>query len=267
MDQRPIIEHYAGGVEFERLLEGSSRIEFERTKELLLRHLPDPPASILDVGGGPGRYAIWLAQLGYDVHLVDLSPLHVEQARAAAAALDRPFRVSLGDARALQARESSHDVVLLLGPLYHLTERVDRLAALGEAVRVVHPGGVVAAAAVSRFASLLDGLRERALGNPVFDAIVERDLADGQHRNPSDRPEWFTTAFFHLPHELRSEILDAGLHLDSMVGVEGPGWLLYERFDDVDDRERILRVARAVEHEPSLLGVSSHLLAFARRPA
>src|SRR5207247_3857740 len=69
--------YYEGGVELDRLGQGYSRIEFARTKELLDRHLPPAPATVLDVGGGPGVYAEWLAERGYRVHLVDGSPLPV----------------------------------------------------------------------------------------------------------------------------------------------------------------------------------------------
>jgi hypothetical protein len=61
---------------------------------------------------------------------------------------------------------------------------------------VLRPGGIVVAAAISRFASLLDGLISGWLGDPEFDAIVERDLAEGQHRNPTNRPEWFKPPSF-----------------------------------------------------------------------
>jgi SAM-dependent methyltransferase len=264
MDEGAIHEHYATGYERERLARGSSRIEFARTKELLRRFLPSAPATVLDVGGGPGAYAAWLADEGYQVHLVDALPLHVEQAAAAARGRDPSFTVALGDARSLAEADSSWDAVLMLGPLYHLIERDERVRALAEAKRVLHPGGVVTAAAISRFASLLDGLESGWLGDPAFDAIVERDLAEGKHENPTDRPEWFTTAFFHDPDVLRAEVDDAGLELEALLGIEGPGWLLWELWDEPQGRENIMRVARAVEQEPSLIGVSAHLLVVGR---
>jgi len=106
------------------------------------------------VGGGPGVYACWLSAQGYEVHLVDASPLHVEQARAASERLpNNPLAsVRLGDARQLDVADAAVDAVLLLGPLYHLTERADRLTALRESARVLRPGGHVFVAAVSRFA-------------------------------------------------------------------------------------------------------------------
>ncbi len=265
MDDGTIREHYRTGYERERLTEGSSRIEFARTKELLRRILPAAPATILDVGGGPGVYAAWLADEGHQVHLVDALPLHVEQAAATARGREASFTVALGDARSLAQGDSSCDAVLMLGPLYHLTERDERVRALAEARRVLRPGGMVAAAAISRFASLLDGLVSGWLGDPEFDAIVERDLAEGQHRNPTNRPEWFTTAFFHHPDELRAEVEDAGLQYEALFGIEGPGWLLCEQWDEPKGPQNILRVARAVEQEQSLIGASAHLLVLARK--
>jgi SAM-dependent methyltransferase len=227
-------EHYGTGYEKDRLSSGTSSIEFARTKELLQRFLPPAPASVLDVGGGPGVYASWLADLGYRVHLIDVVPLHVDQATEASGGR---FTTALGDARDLPQADLSWDTVLLLGPIYHLTDRNDRIRALKEANRVLKPGGLLAAAAISRFVSLLDGLVSGWLGDPSFDAIVERDLEEGQHRNPTDREEWFTTAYFHHPDELATEVTDAGLRFEALFGIEGPGWLLQDEVEEPDVRE------------------------------
>ena len=260
-----ILSHYGEGVEQPRLLGGTSRLELARTQLILQRFLPRPPARILDVGGGPGAYAWWLTDQGYTVHLVDAVPLHVEQARAAA----NGYTVELGDARSLHEPDASADAVLLLGPLYHLTERANRLRALAEAGRVLRPRGHLFVAAISRFASLLDGLREYRLDDPAFVQIVERDLREGQHRNPENRPEWFTTAYFHHPDELVREVRDAGLILADVLAVEGPGWLVPEfdaRWRDDGRRQELLEAIARIEREPSMLGVSAHLLAVARHP-
>lgn len=261
--------YYDRGDERDRLLGDGGTLELVRTRELLERSLPSPPASLLDVGGGPGTYATWLARDGYRVRLVDPVPLHVEQATAAAAAQpDHPFAAVRGDARRLDEADATYDAVLLLGPLYHLTERAERLLALREARRVLRPGGAVLAVGISRFASLLDGLRRRLLGNPVADGIVAQDLRDGQHRNPSleRHPGWFTTAFFHHPDELAAEVTEAGFALEALLGIEGPGGYVGD-WGDPRQREAILEAARAVEREPSLLGVSAHLLAVGRKVA
>jgi SAM-dependent methyltransferase len=254
--------------EGERLRHGSGRLELARTQEIIRGRLPAGRLRILDVGGGTGVHAAWLADDGHEVHLVDPVDTHVDEARRLAGP-GRRITAESGDARRLRAEPDSVDVVLMLGPLYHLTERDDRVLALREARRVVRPGGIVFAAGISRFASLLDGLSRGFLFDPAFRPIVQQDLQDGQHRNPERRPHWFTTAYFHHPDELRAEAADAGLVDVEVLGVEGvAGWLgdLFDRWDDADVREAILFAARTVESEPSLIGASAHLILAARRP-
>jgi SAM-dependent methyltransferase len=159
--------------------------------------------------------------------------------------------------------------VLLLGPLYHLTQREDRWQALREARRVLRPGGLLFAAAISRFAPLFDGLARGFVDDPLFEPILERDLREGQHRNPTSNPQYFTTAFFHRPEELQAEIARAGFSAAELFTVEGPAWLAKDfepRWRDPVRRQRLLQLIRAVEREPLLLGTTSHLLAVARKP-
>jgi SAM-dependent methyltransferase len=215
-------------------------------------------------------YALPLATEGYSVHLIDPVPLHVDQAREASALQrDAPLTSAVvGDARRLRYDDDSVEAVLMLGPLYHLTTKEDRLQALREAYRVVRPGGVVAAATISRFASTYDGLLRGFLEDPGFEEIVERDVREGQHRNPSGRPEWFTTAYLHLPEELRDEVIEAGFVVKTLVGIEGPGWVLPDLdswLEDPPRRSRLLDAIRRVETEPSLLGASAHILVVGRR--
>jgi ubiquinone/menaquinone biosynthesis C-methylase UbiE/predicted enzyme related to lactoylglutathione lyase len=266
-----VMAYYARGLERDRLDHGTGALELARTKTLLERFLPAPPASVADVGGGPGRYAIWLAERGYRVHLVDPVPLHIDQARNAAAG--RPvaelLRADVGDARTLPMSDGSVDAVLLLGPLYHLTERADRVQALAEARRVCRPGGAIIAAAISRFASTLDGLRGGYLDDPVFAHIAAGDRRDGRHQNPTADPAYFTTAYFHRPEELAAELVAAGLAHEATLAVEGPAWLLPDlemRLADERRRGVLLAALAALEEEPMLLGVSAHLLAVAMRP-
>jgi len=267
----PAIEsHYGTGYERSRLFpDGRPSLEYVRSIELLGRLLPPPPARLLDVGGGPGAYAAALARRGYRVHLVDPVPLHVQQARQAAGGeAGAGFTAGLGDARELPQPDESQDAVVLFGPLYHLTEAAERRRALAEAWRVLRPGGRLMAMAVCRFASLLDGLYRGWLGDPAFRPIVDQDLVDGQHRNPDPvgRPEFFTTAYFHTPEGLAGEIEQAGFTGPAIYGVEGPGQLLRQEWADPQWREHILFVARSVETQPSLIGVSGHLIAAAAKP-
>ena len=167
--ERDILWYYEHYDEQGRLGRGSGALEFARMRELIGRFLAPPPGVVLDVGGGPGRYACWLAAKGYHVHLVDPVPKLVEQARAASAAQpDWPLAsAAVGDARSLPHAPGSADAVLLMGPLYHLQAREQRLAALREAHRVLKPGGILVAKAINRLASLLDGICRGFIDDPV----------------------------------------------------------------------------------------------------
>lgn len=264
---RDVIRYYENlENESDRLDRGTARLEGERTREILREHLPAPPARILDVGGGPGAYAFWLAEQSYEVHLLDIVPLHIEQAKERdKGGILKSAAVS--DARTLDFETDSVDAVLLLGPLYHLPERPDRIAALEESLRVLKPGGVLFCAAISQFASLLDGLKKGYLFNPEFSKIVLKDLNEGRHENPEMDPRYFTTARFHRPEELEEEITEAGFDLMKTVGLEGPAWLL-GNFDDLwadaSKRAEMLTFLKLIETESSLLGVSAHILSVAK---
>ncbi|HEY5617062.1 MAG TPA: class I SAM-dependent methyltransferase [Vicinamibacterales bacterium] len=264
-----ILDYYGAGKEEERLRASLGRLEQIRTWEIIERHLPPPPSRVLDVGGGTGVYALPLARRGYHVHLIDPVLLHVERARELSRLSDVPLvSAEIGDARKLDVPDATFDVVLLFGPLYHLPDRRDRINALAEARRVLVPGGLLLSAHISRFASACDGIREGALQNATFAAIVDRDLTDGIHQNPTKRLEWFTTAYLDRPEEIRPEIEEAGLLFDNLIAVEGPGWMNQDLDTWLDDdvaRERLLFVLRRLETEPSLIGVSAHLLSVAHR--
>ena len=265
-----VLDHYDRYDEAGRLFGALGVLELARTKEILLRHLSPAPAVILDVGGGPGVYSLWLASKGYEVHLVEVVPKHVEQARLASEAQrDHPIAsIRLGDARELPQDNGVADALLLLGPLYHLTGRIERRLALNEANRVLRPGGLLVAAAISRFASLMVALADGRIDDADFFQIVDRDLHEGQHRNTTGNLDYFTTAFFHRPDELREEVSEAGFESIEVLPVEGPAWMapdFEQRWADPRRREQLLALVRRTEDESSLLGMSHHLLATGRR--
>jgi ubiquinone/menaquinone biosynthesis C-methylase UbiE len=262
--------YYDSAPEESRLEIGAFRLEEVRSRELILRHLPAPPAVVLDIGGAAGAYAFWLAERGFAVRLIDAVPRLIEVARQRnESAAHKLAACSVGDARALPEPDDSADVVLMLGPLYHLVQERDRQTALSEAIRVLRPGGVLIAAGISRSASALDGLSRELLGDHEFMRIVERDLLDGHHQNPTNRLDYFTTAYFHRPEDLRREVTDAGFDVEGLYGIEGPGWILpdlEERWNDPERREMVLRVARALESKTSVVGSSAHLMVVGRKP-
>ena len=270
IDQSKVISYYEDYDEQSRLTKGSGLLEFFRMQEIIGRFGSPPPRVVLDVGGGPGTYSRWLASLGYEAHLIDPVSKHLEQAREASASQpDHPLAsVSEGDARSLSWHDESVDLVLLMGPLYHLLAREDRLAALSEARRVLRNGGILIATGVNRYASLMDGLMDGYIDDPDFMTILYRDLSDGRHLPNSHAQEYFTTAFFHRPEELEEEIAEAGFSIRGMFSVQGPGEYatdLDDRMADPRRREQLLDLIRMVEQERTLMGMASHLVVAAEK--
>ena len=263
-----VLQHYAEVDEGARIVSGLRQLELVRTQQLIRRHLPEKPLDIADIGGATGVHASWLAEDGHRVHLVDPAPGHVAAARALTPSAGS-IEATLGVAAELPFAGASMDAVLLLGPLYHLTEAADRVAALRESLRVARPGAPLFVAAISRYASLFDGLGRKLLFEPGFRSIVEGDLRDGRHLNPTNHPHWFTTAYLHHPDELRAEAEQAGIDIVAVFGVEGIADYLPSLDDDWDvpeRREAIIWAAEQIETEPTLAGLSSHLLLVGHKP-
>jgi SAM-dependent methyltransferase len=254
--------YYARGEERERLSAGVGRLEFLRTVEVIERTLPPAPAVVADIGGGPGRYTDWLLDLGHTVIHRDVVVDHVEQVLSRHRSLD----ARVGDARSLDVPDESVDAVLLLGPLYHLPDTAGRVQALREARRIVRDGGFVYAAAISRWAARLDGILVQRL-HETHAGLLE--IVDQAERTGWLRPahEAAFTCATHMPADLKSELVEAGLRVESLVSVEGIAFALAdldERMNDPDQRALVLDTLRAVESVPDLLGVGPHLLATAR---
>jgi len=270
MIDEKIERYYSLGQEQQRLC-GRGEVERLRTQSILERRLPAAPAVICDIGGGAGIHSFWLAANGHSVHLTDPIPLHIDQARSYSVQSGIPLAsVAVGDARQLDFVAEFADAVLLLGPLYHLVHRSERLAALSEAHRVLKRGGVLFAAAISRFASFIDGLSSGYFGDPEFRSIVRADLKSGEHRNPTDRPDYFTTGYFHRPEELADEIQVSGFSSVNLLSVEGPAWgaaHFREAAAKPDQRHDLLEFLLEIEMEPSIVGASNHVMAVGRKVA
>jgi len=253
--------------EWERL--GRHRTEFAVSLRAMKAHLPPPPATILDCGGGPGRYAITLAQLGYSVTLFDLSPelLAVAKDKSTEAGVTMAG-IEQGTATDLSRfADRQFDVVLLMGPLYHLLDEPDRQRALTEATRVVKPGGLVFAAFISRYAAHLDGVRrypEEAIDHPeIYDSIEETGLLP-----PREDGQTAFVAYFAHPNEVAPLCKSAGLDILTVLGVEGVAGAREESINTLtgDAWERWVDINYRIAHDPSIHGGVEHLLAVCRRP-
>lgn len=263
MPEDALQAYYARGEERDRLATGVGRLEFLRTTEVIRRTLSTARMVVADIGGGPGRYTDWLCDLGHEVIHRDLIADHVDQVRARHPELDS----QIGDARRLDLGDESVDVVLLLGPIYHLRDRADRIGALREARRIVRSGGIVHVAVISRWAARLDGILVQRF-HERYPQLLDI-VAEGEHTGwmAPTHDGGFSCAT-HTPTELRSELHEAGLSIDALVTVEGVAFALGDlstRLDDPTDRALVLDTLRSVEAVPELLGVGPHMLATGRR--
>lgn len=240
--------------------------EFAMTKALLEPHLP-AAGRVLDIGGGPGRYAGWLAEQGYRVTLADAVPELLDIARERVAGIDEIVRA---DARDLSRwADDSFDVVLCLGPMYHLTAATDRRRAIAEVVRVLRPGGLAAFAFITWYSHV-----RRVVSRPEereeFDdpEFLRRLAEDGVFQRA--QPGTFG-GYAVRPTEIEAEFDGSGLDPIAVATVQSFGGELAPRFAELREShpaayDEIFRLM--VEHatDPSLRGGSTHLLYLARRP-
>lgn len=269
MINREIEDHYKSGIELDRLFVGVGQLERVRTQEIVLRHIQKTPSKIIDVGGGTGFYSFWLNDLGHEVHLIDPVQLHIQEAKNISRKSKRNLAsISVGEARYLEFEDGYFDIVLFLGPLYHLTKREERMRALAEAYRVLSKEGLIFCIAISRYASMLDGFFRNLIKDTRFIKIMNRDLKDGQHRNTTEILDYWTTAYLHHPAELKEEIIEAGFHFRTLIGIDGFGWLLSdfnEKWQNQEYRELLLEKLRTVESDASLVGMSAHIMGIASK--
>ena len=257
-----ILEFYNNGAEKNRI--SGMSLERIRTQELILRHIPEAPCEILDIGGGAGIYSFWLHDLENDVHFIDPVPLHVEQAKNTAIETNRNLKsIKLGDARALEFEDNMFDVVLLLGPLYHLTDKQERIQSLLEAKRVLKRDGIVFCAGISRFTSLIEGFYDDSVADKDFVQIVEQDIACGHHCNVTNNKNYFTTSYFHHIDELSKEVSEAGFDLIGIYSVESFGRYIPDvetKMMNQEYKDLLLKFIRMLESEPSVLSMGCHIM-------
>ncbi len=271
-----IYEFYNNGAEIGRLERGLGKVEFHRTKEILSRYI-DKGMVIYDIGGGIGMYAAWLAKKGNEVHLIELAESAVEYAKASIMQ-DCRFVAETGNALQVNRSDESADVVLLMGPLYHLRDREERLQALREAFRLLKRGGLMVAAGISKFSSMTWALSVYGekknenlvefLDDPVFFNMIKSEMTTGDHIRPKEYPKFIAEAYFTTSEEMKSEITESGFEVEKAIAVEGCIWFtphLQEKWEDKASRERLLDLVRMTETEPEMMGMSPHFLVVARK--
>ena len=241
-------------------------LEFFRCKEIISRYLSQSKMKIADIGGATGVFSYWLAGMNHDVHLLDYTPSHIEQAKEHGKRNNITLASYVcGDARQVPYHDNQFDLVLEMGPLYHLQNRDDRIRCLLEAKRILKDGAVVICEVISRYANIFEGFQWNLIDDERFLDILDENLATGKHT--PDGTSYFTTAYFHTQNEIISELEDAGFVDISIIPVEGFGSILNakEYFQNERKKELLLKYIRETENIPELLGVSNHLIAIGKK--
>lgn len=273
---KDVLAGYNAGIERNRLRTDLGLIEFERTKELMIETLPKPPAVIYDIGGGYGEYSWWLASLGYEVHLFDISKTNIEISEELGShypGVKLAAREVL-DARSIARSDSSADAILLMGPFYHIVEKFEWLLAIKECFRLLKKNGVLFTAAITPYATLLwattvFGTQNRLLEEDAFMDMVAGELSDGEHIKPADSSyQGIGRSHFHSADELKSELSDGGFHSHAVHGVVGGAWLapnIDELWKNPDSRNALMRAVRMLDMRDDIIGLSTHILAISQK--
>ena len=275
-----VLAGYNAGIERDRLRTGIGLIEFERTKEILLEKLPKPPAVIYDIGGAYGEYSWWLASLGYEVHLFDLSKTNI--AMSAELATDYPgvklASATVCDARSIPWPDKSADAVLLMGPLYSITEYEERILAIRESRRLLKDDGILFSAALTPYSVLvprialyhIDGTaKRRELDDPAVISMIERALEDGCYCNPEKKiASGLGSSHLHTAKALREELSEGGFDTATVHGIMGGAWLapnLDELLANEETKAVLMKTVRILDTHEEIIGLSGHLLAVSRK--
>jgi len=258
MEAEPFYDEFAPK-EWERL--ERHRTEFAVSLRAISEFLPRPPCSVLDVGGGPGRYSIELARQGYSVTLLDISGENLRLARQKA----NEAQVSLADVIHTNAVDlsklgsASYDAVLLMGPLYHLFSHGERVQAIQEAMRVLKPRGKLFAAFITRFAPfryVANGEPDWLVGNQEYALQL---LETGVHDQP---PTTFTKAYYVHPREVVPLMENQGLRTLCLVGCEGVVAGHEGKVNELmgEAWQAWVELNYKLGQDPSLHGAADHLL-------
>lgn len=259
--------YYEATVEQEWARLERHKMEFATTWRAMQESIPAGSA-ILDVGGGPGRYSIFLSRAGHQVTLLDLSPGNVAFARAKAAELGAELCGYVeGDALDLSRfEEASFDVVLLMGPLYHLVRESDRERALRESLRVLSPGGLLIAGFIARFAFLITRLRTDP-SDISYVSNMHQLLADGVNIVDGEN-RGFPNAFFVHPADIAPWMSRFGLTQLRLAAAEPFVAAAEPAVNALDDEsfDRWADVCYRMGTDPVTWGSAEHMLYVGRRP-
>ena len=257
-----IIESYKEIDEEHRLQSTLARkVEFISTTEAIMPFFSPK----LDVGCGTGIYSMYFAKLGGDVSAIDLVPAHIERLKTLASKSRLQIKMSVGNAIDLSNfKSNSFDLVLCLGPLYHLVSQENQDECLSECIRVAKTNGVIAFAYISPYS--------------VFPCVIRGDISRMSHELmkkivddkkicSNDLCCFWTDSFYYLPEQIEQWLKNSGLTIEDHLATDGQSIAFQSLVNSMDDEEyKIwLDYHRKICRVPSILGTSNHGLVITRK--
>lgn len=254
---------YNKASEEDRLNSGMGIFEFERIKNLIEKYISKPNSVIVDVGGGTGKYSEWLSKKGHQVYMIEPVKKHIRKAQSRANKLKNPFKIILGEARNLNIKSHSVDLVILHGPLYHLQEKEDRLNVIKEAKRILKKDGVILGFAINYTASTMVGLLQGLLHEQSFFEMCQEELSTGIHNPPVNLPWLLAEAYYHRPEEIKEEFLSQKLEYINTYAVEGITWLDKDYFLNMTHPKKsktLRKLLDLTENDNNMFALSPHIM-------
>jgi len=240
------------------------QLERDITWRYLEKYLPPTGANLLEIGAATGQYTLELARRGYKVLAIDLSPELVVKAgiRTAEAGLTERVEFRVGDIRTLtDLKAVAFDAALVMGPLYHLVQREDRLLALNQVYQSLKPGGILFSTWISRFGIFGDLLKK--MPDIIFrKEIITSDLERGRD------PDWYRSkngsfrGYFAKVDEILPIHAEAGFRTLELAGVEPAISADDASYNCLsgESRKLWLDLLFKLSSEPSMVASSRHML-------
>jgi 2-polyprenyl-3-methyl-5-hydroxy-6-metoxy-1,4-benzoquinol methylase len=235
------------------------KIEFDITKRYFDDFIKGDNLQIFDIGGGPGRYAMYLAEKGHKVTLLDLSNKNIEIAKRKS--YERGITLEdyiHGNALELGKFEKQYDVVLLMGPLYHLIEESERKKAVEGALKLLKPNGIIIASFISNYAPIQDNLSH------LFPIESVRELLGYLKNGENKDCEGFgiTTAYFIDYKEARTFMKSFGLKEIIFAGIENILGCKENEINLLEENEykKWLEIGYHLSKDENVIGTSQHFL-------
>ena len=265
-DVGDIAAYYNNSAEEEHGRLERRQLEHDLTWRYLDHYLPSQ-GSILEVGAATGKYTLPLAKKGYALTAVDMSTALLEENRKnlAAEGLEKQVRLVLADARDLgDVAEKGFDVVLLMGPLYHLVEESDRIRALKEVFDRLRKGGILFSSFISRFGIMGDLVKN--FPDWIEDQAKVQSLLE-KGRRPDGYPPGGFRGYFALASEIPPLHEAIGFETLVLAGVEPGISADDESYNKLEGKQRWLWLDLFFEMstERSIIGASRHLLYIGRK--